>query len=170
MPCRWLPGLSLSRARRDEGSYQYGPDDAQRRILSMHQTWYVGSVSSERKAFHLYSSTESWRTPCQFSHQHHAWWGYNERGGEYWQRHGIVNQTTEKVWSSMAGCIPQTIEAHSFVNDSRKAIDIDDQKIMDTGIVYARALSHHASQRNGTPSIELLLATELAGHFHVRWS
>lgn len=48
------------------------------------------------------------------------------------------------------------------MNASRKSINIGDQKIVDTGVFYAHALSLHASQRDGSPSIELMLATELS--------
>ena len=45
---------------------------------------------------------------------------------------------------------------------NRKSIDVGGQKIVDTGVFYARALALHASQRDGSPSIESMLATELS--------
>lgn len=45
---------------------------------------------------------------------------------------------------------------------NRNSIDVDGQKIIDTGVFYARALSLHASQREGSPSIESMLSTELS--------
>ena len=45
---------------------------------------------------------------------------------------------------------------------NRKSIDVGGQKIVDTGVFYARALGLHASQRDGSPSIESMLATELS--------
>ena len=173
MQCGWLPGSSRSRARRDEGSYQYGPDEAQRRSSSTHQTWYEGSVSSERKAFPLYSSTESGRTPRQFSHQHCDWWGYSEWGGEYLQSPGIGNQIKGRVWSRMAGFIPQTIEAHNFVNDSQSQINWHwwSKDNWYRGILCPSPQS--PCQSAGRYSINWVNAgnrTRTAGHFHVRWS
>ncbi|MES9879340.1 MAG: hypothetical protein ABW185_00470 [Sedimenticola sp.] len=45
---------------------------------------------------------------------------------------------------------------------NRKSIDVGGQKIVDTGVFYARALALHGSQRDGCPSIETMLATELS--------
>lgn len=45
---------------------------------------------------------------------------------------------------------------------SRKSIDVGGHKIIDTGVFYARALALHSSQRDGSPSIETMLATELS--------
>ena len=45
---------------------------------------------------------------------------------------------------------------------NRKSIDVSGQKIVDTGVFYARSLGLHASQRDGSPSIESMLATELS--------
>ena len=45
---------------------------------------------------------------------------------------------------------------------NRKSIDVGGQKIVDTGVFYTRALGLHASQRDGSPSIESMLATELS--------
>lgn len=45
---------------------------------------------------------------------------------------------------------------------NRKSIEVGDKKITDTGVFYARALALHASQREGSPSIESMLATELS--------
>ena len=43
-----------------------------------------------------------------------------------------------------------------------KSIEVDGQKIIDTGVFYARALGLHASQREGSPSIESMVALELS--------
>ena len=45
---------------------------------------------------------------------------------------------------------------------NRKSINVGGQKIIDTGVFYARALGLHSSHREGSPSIELMLATELS--------
>lgn len=45
---------------------------------------------------------------------------------------------------------------------SRKSIEVDGLKIIVTGVFYARALGLHGSQREGSPSIESMLATELS--------
>jgi hypothetical protein len=45
---------------------------------------------------------------------------------------------------------------------NRKSINVGGQKIVDTGVFYARALGLHSSQREGSPSIESMLATELS--------
>ena len=45
---------------------------------------------------------------------------------------------------------------------NRKSINFGGQKIVDTGVFYARALGLHSSHREGSPSIESMLATELS--------
>ena len=45
---------------------------------------------------------------------------------------------------------------------NKKSINVNGQKIVDTGIFYARALGLQASQREGVPTICDMLATELA--------
>ena len=45
---------------------------------------------------------------------------------------------------------------------NKKSINVNGQKIVDTGIFYARALGLQASQRDGVPTICDMLATELA--------
>ena len=44
----------------------------------------------------------------------------------------------------------------------RKSIDIGDQKVIDVGVFYARALTLHASRRPGNLTIDTMLATELS--------
>ena len=48
------------------------------------------------------------------------------------------------------------------MNASRKSINTGDQKIVDTGDFYAHTLNLQASQWDGSPSIESMLATELS--------
>ena len=48
------------------------------------------------------------------------------------------------------------------ITADHKSIEVDGQKIIDTGVFYARALGLHASQREGSPSIESMMALELS--------
>ena len=52
--------------------------------------------------------------------------------------------------------VPVTMTAN------RKSINVGGQKIIDTGVFYARALALHSSHREGSPSLESMLATELS--------
>ena len=45
---------------------------------------------------------------------------------------------------------------------NRKAINVGGQKIVDTGVFYARALGLHSSHCDGSPSIESMLETEVS--------
>lgn len=69
-------------------------------------------------------------------------------------------QTFEAGW-------PESFHApvkHSVITwtANKTAINVNGQKIVDTGIFYARALGLQASEREGVPTICDMLATELA--------